>query len=138
MWLLLPWGVCAAAWLVRAQPAERREFAALGAAFVVLPPLLAFAVYFCVCHSVRHLLRSGAMLSPDSARIAWWRGIRVGVPAAMVCIAAAPLLLLHGVQGALTDVFRLLAALTLPHMVVTVMLEEGNRRVLTETSGHNG
>ena len=103
---------------------ERAETAAVGAAFVLLPPLLAFALCFCLCHSIRHLLRLGAMLAPGSARAAWREVLWVGLPAALLCAAGAAALAAHGMEAALPPLFRLLAALTLPHMAVTLWLEE--------------
>jgi Brp/Blh family beta-carotene 15,15'-monooxygenase len=123
-WLLLPWGLCLVAWWPDAARAERREALALMAAFVLLPPLLAFALYFCVCHSVRHLLRLGAMLSPGSAAQAWVRGLAVAVPAALLCLVGAAAFAAHGAEAEVAPMLRLLAALTLPHMVVTLLLEQ--------------
>lgn len=121
-WLVVPWGFCFAMWLGRAGADETHEALALVAAFVLLPPLLAFAIYFCLCHSVRHLLRLGAMLSPGSARLAWVRVLRVGVPATLLCLAGGWLLAQGGVETALVPLFQLLAALTVPHMAVTLLL----------------
>lgn len=123
-WLLLPWGAAFLLWARTASWRERAETAAVGAAFVLLPPLLAFALYFCLCHSVRHLLRLGAMLAPGSIRAAWREVLRVGLPAALLCAGGAAALAAHGTEAALPPLFRLLAALTLPHMAVTVWLEE--------------
>jgi Brp/Blh family beta-carotene 15,15'-monooxygenase len=122
-WLLLPWSLCLVAWLVRAPSAERREALVLVAAFVALPPLLAFALYFCVCHSVRHLLRLGAMLSPGNAARAWLQGLSVGGPAALLCLTGAAVFASNGAAGEIAPMLRLLAALTLPHMAVTLLLE---------------
>jgi Brp/Blh family beta-carotene 15,15'-monooxygenase len=127
-WMLLPWAGCFAWWAARAPAAQRREALALCAAFAVLPPLLAFALYFCVCHSVRHLLRLGAMLAPGDPREAWSRGLRVGVPAAIVCLLGAAAFAAEGAELELARMFRLLAALTLPHMAVTQLLEQREQR----------
>jgi len=122
-WLLLPWAACVLVWLPGATAMERYETAAVSAAFVLVPPVLAFALYFCVCHSVRHLLRLGALLAPDNPRAASWRVLQVAVPAGVLCLVATPLLTLQGVEGAIVPIIRGLAALTLPHMAVTSFLE---------------
>ena len=123
-WLLLPWGAVFLTWLwSEAARGERAEALALCAAFALLPPLLAFALYFCLCHSVRHLLQLGATLAPDSARDACRALLRVAGPAALLCAVGAVFLVADGTEAALTPLFRLLAALTLPHMVVTLGLE---------------
>ena len=123
-WLLLPWSVVFIVGLCgEVARGERAEALALCVAFALLPPLLAFALYFCLCHSVRHLLQLGAMLAPSDARDACRALSRVAVPAALLCAAGAALLAANGTEAALTPLFRLLAALTLPHMVVTLGLE---------------
>lgn len=124
-WLLLPWVLTLLYWITTASRADRLEILTLCAAFVLLPPILAFALYFCLCHSVRHLLRLADMMSPSCPRTAATRTLRIGLPAIALCILAAPLLFLHSVSNGLVPLFQLLAALTLPHMVVTLWLEDG-------------
>jgi len=123
-WLLLPWALALLLyWITTASRADRLEILTLCAAFVLLPPILAFALYFCLCHSVRHLLRLADMMSPICPRSAAAQTLRIGLPAIAVCLLAAPLLFLHSVSNGLVPLFQLLAALTLPHMVVTLWLE---------------
>ena len=122
-WLLLPWLAVLLPWALRATRRDLAETAVLGLAFVVLPPLLAFALYFCLCHSIRHLLRLGAMLAPDDGPEACRQVLRVLAPAALLCVAGGSLLATQGVDEAVAPLFRTLAALTLPHMAVTLWLE---------------
>lgn len=123
-WLILPWGLLIVVWTGAATAWERAEAAVTCAAFALLPPLLAFALYFCVCHSLRHLLRLGAMLDPYDARAAWFGVLRTAGPAALLCAVCATGLAVQGVETAIVPLFRILAALTLPHMAVTLWLED--------------
>lgn len=123
-WLIVPWGLLVVVWAGTASAWERVEAAVICAAFALLPPLLAFAVYFCVCHSLRHLLRLGAMLDPDDARGAWFGVLRTAGPAALLCAAGLAALAAQGAETAIVPLFRTLAALTLPHMAVTLWLED--------------
>ena len=114
--------------------------AATCAAFALLPPLLAFALYFCVCHSLRHLLRLGAMLNPDDGRAAWFGVLRTGGTCrAPLRGPASAALATQGMETTMVPLFRILAALTLPHMAVTLWLENRAEAALgtraTATSG---
>ncbi|MEM9801960.1 MAG: Brp/Blh family beta-carotene 15,15'-dioxygenase [Planctomycetota bacterium] len=100
------------------------ELVVLGLAFVTLPPLLSFAVYFCVWHSVRHLIAVDAVLGDDLRS----RALVVG----LAVLAATALLLAAGhaasasgdaIESATRTVFVGLAALTPPHMAVTYAME---------------
>ena len=127
VWLLPFWGA-AFAWSLLAAYRERRPVAermAMAAAFAALPPLLAFALYFTAGHSVRHVLRLGAWHDPHRPGPALrWLAATL-VPAAAVS-AAALAALSWAMEDAgvalLTPVFRTIAALTLPHMLVTSWL----------------
>lgn len=95
------------------------ELAATATVAILAPPLLAFAAYFCLMHSARHILRT-ARAAPTTA------------PAALAGIAAAPMLGTLALAGAawllMSDValdarvmqvlFVGLAALTAPHMAL--------------------
>ena len=123
-WLVVPWGLLVVVWAGTATAWERVEAAVICAAFVLLPPLLAFALYFCVCHSLRHLLRLGAMLDPDDGRAAWFGVLRTAGPAALLCAIGSAALAAQGAETTIVPLFRILAALTLPHMAVTLWLED--------------
>ncbi len=126
------WGTAAAVLVVRwvrtrgrAALMDLAELAALCIAFGLLSPLLAFALYFGVWHSSRHLLVLGTWLGErDRSAV-----LRRGLP-----ILAATLAL--GALGygwiarqpvdprAFTQVLFIgLAALTVPHMFVTAVLD---------------
>ena len=131
-WVLPAW-VAGFGWAMLAAWRERRGVAerlATAACFVLLPPLLAFGLYFAGGHAMRHMLRLGAWHSPrDPARALRWLA-RTAVPAGIVCAAALAGAALAGLDttvALLTPGFRIIAALTLPHMVVTAWLESGGR-----------
>lgn len=98
------------------------ELAVLAATFWVLPPLMAFAVYFCVWHAPRHTLgviaAAGHRTLTDG--LAWFG--RQALPLTLVTIALAGgawLVLRDGTTAATATrqvVFIGLAALTVPHV----------------------
>lgn len=125
-WLLPVW--CAAFALVvltaRHEGRGVAERLAMAAGFVLLPPLLAFGVYFGAGHAVRHVLRLGAWHGGPPRMAARWLASTM-LPAAAVCAAGLGALALLGRDTAsdvLAPMFRVIAALTLPHMVVTAWL----------------
>ncbi len=132
-WLLPIWAgafgwTVLAAWRERCGVGERL---AMLAGFVLLPPLLAFGLYFGAGHAVRHLLRLGAWHAPDNpVAAARWLAATM-LPAGVACAAGLMALALAG-PGTATDVlagaFRIIASLTLPHMLVTAWLEGSGRR----------
>jgi len=136
LWLVPLWGA-AFVWLcLNAQPKGARVVPAAitVAGFVLLPPLLAFGLYFGLVHSPRHLLRLGAWHDPaDPRRAARW-ATRVVVPASLVCalgIIGIALTTQDVSIRLLVPTFRIIAALTLPHMIVTSWLGDGARRPYT-------
>lgn len=97
--------------------------AALG--FLDLSPLLAFALYFTLGHSVRHVLRLGAWHDDRDFGAAFRRVMRTLVPAGIVCAVGVAGLSALGSPitiGLLVPILRVIAALTLPHMIVTTWL----------------
>ena len=127
-WLVLPWAALFA-WTTLAAMRRRCpwvEPVAMAAAFVLLPPLLAFGVYFTAGHAMRHTLRLGAWHDPRHATAAARWLLRGMVPAALA--AAAGMAWLGWAARdwdlqVLAPIFQAVAALTLPHMVVTLWLE---------------
>ncbi len=101
------------------------EEAAVWALFATLPVLLAFGLYFCLDHSIRHALRIARRLAPDSAA----KGLRLYLLRAAP-VTLATLLLGAGVGALVLErwdttalvkvVFVGLAALTLPHVLLGV------------------
>jgi Brp/Blh family beta-carotene 15,15'-monooxygenase len=128
--LATPW-LCAAllagALEARTFPSDAMELIALAAVAVIVPPLPAFAIYFCAMHSPRHILRTIAGLERNAAREAlatavWPTGI-VLATAVLVGLVADRIPLENRVMQL---VFVGLAALTLPHMA---LLERVRRTV---------
>jgi len=127
VWLLLAWAL-AFAWIIAAAWRERQgvsERLATVAGFVLLPPLLAFGLYFGLGHSVRHVLRLGAWRDAAQPRVAARWVATVMLPASAVCaVGLVGLAWLDDdtTTGLLAPAFRIIAALTLPHMIVTSWL----------------
>lgn len=136
--LLTLWGLGAVALMAlewrRAAPAgdwrwAQVELLALALTFYLLPPLLGFAVYFCLWHSARHLIALDALLiDPQSPRK---QVLERGLPilAATLLLMALAYWALAGRQfepRALVQVlFVSLAALTVPHIFVTLQVDRG-------------
>lgn len=139
-WLLVPWGLAVACTVLgpctfRPGPPARTggagdaaEVGAIAAAAVVLPPLLGFALYFCLVHAVRHMIGIADDHRPGDARRATLLAGAIVAPSALVCLALLGLTW-AGIGGTLgtTDVLawslRLIAALTVPHMALEAWAE---------------
>ncbi|MFO7787877.1 MAG: Brp/Blh family beta-carotene 15,15'-dioxygenase [Halospina sp.] len=114
------------------------ELVLVAAALVALPPLLAFAFYFCVVHSIRHFLsviQQGLGRAEIGATLAFlWRkaapatfaaiALALGAWAAMVLLEPDSSLLVEAIRV----MFWALAALTLPHGLMVQFWWEGNQR----------
>jgi len=128
IWLLPAWAV-AFGWILHAAWREGlglSERIATVVGFVLLPPVLAFGLYFCLGHSVRHVLRLGAWRDPCQSKVAAVWLATLMLPASAVCAAGlAGLAWLDddATTGLLAPAFQIIAALTLPHLVVTTWLE---------------
>ncbi len=118
-----------------ATPHVRTVQLALLAGFVVLPPILAFVVYFCLWHSLRHMLDHVRRMPGHSAmrwrtylgRLApWWGGAVALLGAAF---AFTPLWT-NPTQGVQQVVFVGLTAFAVPHMLQPLVL----RRCLPNAS----
>ena len=94
------------------------EASAAAALTVLAPPLTAFAVYFCVLHSARHVVRTGEVFQLPAREL-----VRAAALPTLATAAAAPVAF-HLLEGAPLDartlqvVFIGLAALTVPHMML--------------------
>ena len=128
VWLLPAWAV-AFGWIISVAWRERQsvsERLATAAGFVLLPPVLAFGLYFGLGHSVRHVLRLGAWRNAAQPKVAARWVATVMLPASAVCAAGLVGLAWFDddtTTGLLAPAFRIIAALTLPHMIVTSWLE---------------
>lgn len=126
----------------------RWEAAGTVAIFVLLPPLIAFAWYFCFLHSLRHLLTLAHRLVPDGQTSALcWVAFR-SLPLTIVTVLMAVFGYLYLGGAAHADgmslakvIFWGLAALTFPHMLLTAVWERLQSRTTIETdvgvSGNN-
>ena len=138
--LLLPWAMAVACYVVprvlsaaRAPQRARRsrdalQVGAIALAAVTLPALLAFALYFCLVHALRHMIGIVDDRQPHDARGAIVLVAAIVVPSAAVCLVALALVW-DGIAGTLgtADVLawsiRLIAALTVPHMALEAWAE---------------
>ena len=133
IWLVPIWATVLA-WVwhgARPQLAGAIITAISAASFVLLPPLMAFGLYFGLVHSPRHLLRLGAWHDPyDPRRASRWAACVV-VPASLVCTLGIVGLVwtMHDTLiGMLVPTFRIIGALTLPHMLVTTWLNADQKQ----------
>lgn len=114
-------GTVAATFAIRPARGMVIELVLLTATFALLPPLLAFAVYFCALHSPRHFADLAASRGEPLARI-----LVAAVPltVATLLLAAVGAWLLRAEPpevAALQVVFWGLSALTVPHMLLTAL-----------------
>ncbi|QGN05891.1 beta-carotene 15,15'-dioxygenase [Halorhabdus sp. CBA1104] len=119
----------------RAWRLDATEVVVLWVVFLLVEPILAIGVYFCLWHSVRHLARVGWLDGRVRTAVEdgqWWRAIgRVGLEAAPLSIAA--LALIGGlftlvptgssIGGAVGLYLVGIAVLTLPHTVVVTWID---------------
>ncbi len=107
------------------------ELAAIALLAVVTPPLVFFVLYFAFLHSPRHTVRTLAAMPAHGRRFA----IRVAVATTLLTLvyaAIAVALLPAGVAAepaTLRIVFIGLFALTVPHMALAALPDDGLRRL---------
>ena len=144
-WLVVPWALAVTCYVLGpvfarlrgrarvAGEAEAIEVGAIALAAVVLPPLLGFALYFCLVHAVRHMIHIVDDHEPWNARRAAFLATAIVVPSACVCFGVLALAW-NGIAGTLgtADVLawslRLIAALTVPHMALEAWAERSIQR----------
>jgi Brp/Blh family beta-carotene 15,15'-monooxygenase len=127
VWLMVPWSGAFLFVVLTGfhEPAIVAERLATACCFVILPPLLAFALYFTLGHAVRHMLVLAAWHSPHDPKAASVWLARSAIPASLLCIAAVYVTIRVNdfpASELLVPGFRLIAALTLPHIVVTTWM----------------
>ena len=96
------------------------EFILLAGVFAILPPLVSFALYFCIIHTGRHMRRIWHVLALTSSPKGLYQQAVVFTLASWLVGGAAFLWLETGNFDAalLRVVFIGLAALTVPHMIL--------------------
>ncbi|MGF1526755.1 MAG: Brp/Blh family beta-carotene 15,15'-dioxygenase [Candidatus Competibacterales bacterium] len=115
----------------RAAAASAVELLAVAALFCLVPPLVAFAVYFGLLHSLRHLMDSALAWTGHTGPAAWGFLLRTAFPITVLSLvlaaAAYPLLSEATFEGRwLQIIFIGLAAVTFPHMaLITVAKRRG-------------
>jgi beta-carotene 15,15'-dioxygenase len=99
------------------------EHMLLAAAAYLLPPLLVFAVYFCLLHAVRHMAELGHDTFPRDGRAALALAAAIVVPSALVCLAVLSFAW-DAIAGVLTTehllalALQVTASLTVPHVIL--------------------
>jgi len=111
-------------------PRVALEIAAVLALAATVPPLTFFVLYFCLLHSVRHTFDAHERLRPSSL-VSFARSALPYALAAMAGTITIGLVLfrVEPGQGVLTAVFIVLAALTVPHMLLETMLGRSPREL---------
>jgi Brp/Blh family beta-carotene 15,15'-monooxygenase len=132
--LLLPWATCVFFYLIYTvyQPRWRGAFYNLCLLILLaflLPPLVSFALYFCLWHSRNHMLRIWKSIAPDKRR----RSAIETVVYSFLAYAAAALYFMlqidmNGTAAFAPSMVQLtfigLAALTVPHMLLIDFIHE--------------
>jgi beta-carotene 15,15'-dioxygenase len=98
-------------------------------AMVILPPIVGFALFFCLFHSPKHFAAARHMLGWH--RTAQWAHVTVPLTAAALAIAGL-IFATHVTSTTVTSAmivtaFTTLSILTLPHMAVPVLLKQMSR-----------
>ena len=97
------------------------EIAGLALIFSILPPLVGFAIYFCLIHSIRHFASMRAMISDTITKL---QITKTTILFSAISWAAGLIILAQqssniGFEPALLQVIFIgLAALTVPHMIL--------------------
>ncbi|WP_439027934.1 Brp/Blh family beta-carotene 15,15'-dioxygenase [Haloarchaeobius sp. DT45] len=115
---------------------DATEVGLLSLFFAVVPPVLAIGLYFCLWHSLRHVVRvvglddvSVAALASDDPTVAIRRFARDAAPTTAIAIAILAGLAIAvpqtpaGLTGLVAVYLVLLAVLTFPHVVVVTFLD---------------
>ena len=117
--------------LIRARFAE---FILLAVVFSILPPLVSFALYFCIIHTGRHMRRIWHVLASTTSPKELYRQAAGFTVASWLVGGAVFLWLENGNLDAalLQVVFIGLAALTVPHMILVDGFFAEKQRLKTE------
>ena len=144
-WLVVPWALAVGCYVLapilarlRAQTrpgsvADAGEVGVVAVTAVTLPPLLGFALYFCLVHAVRHMIDIADDHEPRESRRAAFLAATIVLPSACICLVALGLAW-NSLAGTLGTVdvlawsLRLIAALTVPHMALEAWAERSKRQ----------
>ena len=102
---------------------EAVELILLSIAAILLPPLLAFAMYFCLLHAVRHMASLGQRAFPKDGHAALKLVTAIVLPSALVCSLVLGLAW-DAVAGVLSTehllawALQVTASLTVPHVML--------------------
>lgn len=103
--------------------------------FAVVPPILAFTIYFCFWHAVRHSLRSAFIAEPSAGLgrtlLAYLRAAILPTTLTWLLVAAAAATLLRSsgfTESIWNIVFVGLFALTVPHIVLEIIEYKESKR----------
>ena len=113
------------------------ELGALLLLVAVLPPLLAFAGYFCLWHSPRHSLSVIARLAPHDLRggLRRFTASAIALTSLTIALAALAWILLDGgsqpATASVQVIFVGLAALTVPHVGLAIWSARASARTST-------
>ncbi|TNC11077.1 hypothetical protein FF100_20980 [Methylobacterium terricola] len=145
-WTILAWAWLGLAlvWLCRRPSFDLlAELGALSLAFLVLPPLSAFGLYFVCLHAPRHM----RALAEDPARAPRVDGMGRAVVLALPVFGLTLLIGLllwptypqaDAAARLLAVTLQLLAALTLPHLLLDRWVEGRGRMTTPAGAGHDG
>ena len=131
-WLLAVFAYCAYAWFVPTWRKPLFSLLILLTLVFVLPPLVSFALYFCLWHSRRHTVRIWQSLQDETERRRSF--VEATVYTLMAWISAGVFFVYFGDSFSETLMqltFIGLAALTIPHMLLVDIADQlKNRRQL--------
>lgn len=97
--------------------------------FRFCPPVLAFAVFFCVLHTPEHLVETSRTTANVFSVRRMWHNLRAGIGPWLVSLAAVLIAVLVGRRTVQADtglLFIALSALTVPHMVLAMLATAQN------------
>lgn len=115
-------GVTAAYLLILGMRSRQTRLLAGTVALLVLPPLVGFAVGFLILHALPQTAIRRRMIGCSSNR-AYLRATAPILIAAAVSVAVVAAILLHSDPSGITALFAGIAALAMPHLLVTPFFE---------------
>jgi beta-carotene 15,15'-dioxygenase len=109
--------------------AQCEEIVIVVGSAIILPPLTFFVIYFCALHSLRHLVEVRQTLSAQRVSLMIARGAPYAGVALVGCLAGGVFFpRLDPGAAVLSSVFVGLAALTVPHMLLSELPQSAARR----------